>query len=62
MRLKFFKGSRVADGRKSDFTLYSYKLATYTTEDEFSHEAAAGFIQLWGLRSRSGPGSARSTT
>jgi argininosuccinate synthase len=49
VRLKFFKGSCVADGRKSDFTLYSYKLATYTTEDEFSHEAAAGFIQLWGL-------------
>jgi argininosuccinate synthase len=49
VRLKFFKGSCVADGRQSDFTLYNYKLATYTTEDEFSHEAAAGFIQLWGL-------------
>jgi argininosuccinate synthase len=49
IRLKFYKGSCVADGRKSDFSLYSYKLATYTTEDEFSHEAAAGFIQLWGL-------------
>jgi len=49
VRLKFFKGSCVANGRRSDFTLYSYKLATYTTDDEFSHEAAAGFIQLWGL-------------
>ncbi len=49
IRLKFFKGSCVADGRRSDFSLYSYKLATYTTDDEFSHEAAAGFIQLWGL-------------
>jgi argininosuccinate synthase len=49
IRLQFFKGSCVADGRRSDFSLYSYKLATYTTEDEFSHEAAAGFIQLWGL-------------
>ena len=49
VRLKLFKGSCVANGRRSDFTLYSYKLATYTTEDEFSHEAAAGFIQLWGL-------------
>ena len=49
VRLKFFKGTCVADGRQSDFSLYSYKLATYTTEDEFSHEAAAGFIQLWGL-------------
>jgi argininosuccinate synthase len=49
VRLKFYKGTCVADGRKSDFSLYSYKLATYTTEDEFTHEAAAGFIQLWGL-------------
>jgi len=49
IRLKFYKGSGVADGRQSDFSLYSYKLATYTMEDEFTHEAAAGFIQLWGL-------------
>ena len=49
VRLKFYKGTCVPDGRRSDYSLYSYKLATYTTEDEFSHEAAAGFIQLWGL-------------
>ena len=49
IRLKFYKGGCVADGRRSDFSLYSYKLATYSKEDEFSHEAAAGFIQLWGL-------------
>jgi len=49
VRLKFHKGVCVADGRRSDFSLYSYKLATYTTEDEFSHEASAGFIELWGL-------------
>jgi argininosuccinate synthase len=49
VRLKFYKGTCVPDGRRSDFTLYSYALATYSAEDEFSHEAAAGFIQLWGL-------------
>ena len=49
VRLRFHKGGCVADGRRSDFSLYSYKLATYTTEDEFSHTAAAGFIELWGL-------------
>ena len=49
VRLKFYKGTCVADGRRSDLSLYSYKLATYTREDEFSHEAAAGFIELWGL-------------
>ena len=43
------QGGCVADGRRSDFCLYSYKLATYTMEDEFSHTAAAGFIELWGL-------------
>ena len=49
IRLKFYKGTCAADGRQSDFSLYSYKLATYSTDDEFTHEAAAGFIQLWGL-------------
>ncbi|RPI30251.1 MAG: argininosuccinate synthase [Actinomycetota bacterium] len=49
VRLKLYKGTCAPDGRRSEYSLYSYKLATYTTEDEFSHEAAAGFIQLWGL-------------
>ncbi len=49
VRLKFHKGSCVAEGRRSDLSLYSYTLATYTDEDEFSHTAAAGFIELWGL-------------
>jgi argininosuccinate synthase len=49
VRIEFFKGSCVANGRRSDYALYSYKLATYTTEDEFSHTASAGFIELWGL-------------
>ena len=52
VRLKFFKGGCVADGRRSDFSLYSYKLATYTKEDEFSHEAAAGFIRAVGSAHR----------
>jgi argininosuccinate synthase len=49
IRLEFFKGNCVANGRRSDLALYSYNLATYTAEDEFSHTAAAGFIELWGL-------------
>ena len=49
-------GSCVVDGRKSDFSLYSYKLATYTDEDEFSHTAAEGFIELSSLEmERPGP-------
>jgi argininosuccinate synthase len=49
IRLKFFKGSCTPEGRMSPFSLYSYKLATYSKEDEFSHHAAAGFAELWGL-------------
>ena len=49
VRLKFYKGSCVADGRQSDFSLYSYKLATYTHRGRVLAQAAAGFIELWGL-------------
>ena len=36
-------------GRKSPFSLYEEKLATYSKEDQFDHDAAKGFIELWGL-------------
>ena len=49
IRLKFFKGSCVAEGRKSPYSIYNYKLVTYTDNDEFDHKAAEGFIKLWGL-------------
>jgi argininosuccinate synthase len=49
IRLRFFKGSCVAEGRKSPYSIYNYKLVTYTDGDEFDHKAAEGFIKLWGL-------------
>ena len=49
MRLKFYKGSCTVVGRKSDYSLYTYELATYNADDEFDHEAAAGFIKLHAL-------------
>lgn len=49
VRVKLFKGHAIVEGRKSEFSLYDEKLATYTTEDEFDHAAAVGFIKLWGL-------------
>ncbi|MGD0997605.1 MAG: argininosuccinate synthase [Thermoleophilia bacterium] len=49
IRLRFYKGSCTAEGRRSPNTLYNYKLATYSKQDEFSHTAAAGFTELWGL-------------
>lgn len=49
VRVKLFKGHAIVEGRKSENSLYDEKLATYTTEDEFDHSAAVGFIKLWGL-------------
>ena len=46
VRVKFFKGTCVPVGRKSDYSLYSYALATYDKGDEFDHTASKGFIDL----------------
>lgn len=49
VRIKLFKGHAIVEGRKSPNSLYDEKLATYTTDDEFDHEAAVGFIKIFGL-------------
>ncbi|WP_017726581.1 argininosuccinate synthase [Halalkalibacterium ligniniphilum] len=49
VRVKLFKGHAIVEGRKSEYSLYNEKLATYTPDDEFDHSAAVGFISLWGL-------------
>ncbi|EWG10527.1 argininosuccinate synthase [Cytobacillus firmus] len=49
VRVKLFKGHAIVEGRKSPYSLYDEKLATYTSDDEFDHNAAVGFIKLWGL-------------
>ena len=49
VRVKLFKGKATVVGRKSEHSLYSKQLATYDTGDKFDHEAAKGFIRLWGL-------------
>ena len=36
-------------GRQSPYSMYDTKLATYTSDDEFDHQASPGFIKLWGL-------------
>lgn len=36
-------------GRKSPYSIYSEKLATYSAEDQFDHTLSKGFIELWGL-------------
>src|SRR5207249_7658715 len=49
VRVQLFKGKATVVGRKSEHSLYSKKLATYETGDQFDHDAARGFIRLWGL-------------
>jgi argininosuccinate synthase len=48
-RVKLFKGKATVVGRRSEYSLYSKKLATYESGDQFDHDAARGFIRLWGL-------------
>jgi len=49
VRIKLYKGHAIVEGRKSAYSLYDEKLATYSAADQFDHNAAVGFIHLWGL-------------
>ncbi len=49
VRVKFYKGNCTVVGRRSDYSVYDYALATYDKEDSFDHEASAGFIELFAL-------------
>lgn len=52
IRLRFWKGTCVAVGRRAAAAMYNQELATYSDADGFDHAAAAGFIALWGLPTR----------
>lgn len=49
VRIKLLKGTYTVVGRKSSYSLYNEQLATYSKVDLFDHNAAIGFIKLWGL-------------
>ncbi len=49
IRLKLEAGHAIPVGRKSSFSLYSEKLATYSEGDVFDRKSAEGFMKLWGL-------------
>lgn len=49
VRVRLYKGTAVVTGRESEYSLYNEQLATYSTDDTFDHQAAVGFIKLWGL-------------
>jgi argininosuccinate synthase len=49
IRVKLQKGNHTVVGRQSENSLYNEELATYSKGDMFDHNAAVGFIKLWGL-------------
>jgi len=52
VRLKFYKGGMRVVGRSSANSLYRVELSTYTKASTFDQNSAVGFIELWGLQSR----------
>ncbi|MDJ0677977.1 MAG: argininosuccinate synthase [Calothrix sp. MO_167.B42] len=52
IRVKLFKGNATIVGRESQHSLYTPDLATYGADDKFNHQAAEGFIYVWGLPTR----------
>ncbi|MDG6967044.1 MAG: argininosuccinate synthase [Nitrososphaerota archaeon] len=62
VRLKFHKGGMRIVGRSSPNSLYRLKLSTYSKESTFDQNSAVGFIELWGLQSRTAASAAASKT
>ncbi|MTI94990.1 MAG: argininosuccinate synthase [Firmicutes bacterium] len=52
IRVQLHKGNYQVTGRMARTSLYNEKLATYSQGDVFDHDAAAGFIKLWGLSTK----------
>lgn len=50
--LKLYKGHSQIIGRKSDWALYDYNLATYEKVSKFNEKASAGFMELYGLQAK----------
>lgn len=52
VRMKLFKGTLTKAGTKSPKSLYNFALATYDKGDAYNHDAAVGFINIFGLSLR----------
>ncbi len=52
VRVRLHGGQAVVTGRRSPVSLYDYGLATYDTGDTFDQSLAKGFVELWGLPSK----------
>lgn len=49
VRMRCEPGRCFPVGRRSEYSLYDYALATYDAADAFRHQDAEGFVRLWGL-------------
>jgi argininosuccinate synthase len=52
IRMTLHAGRAVVTGRRSESSLYDYNLATYDAGDVFDQSLAKGFVELWGLPSK----------
>ena len=53
VKMRLHKGNLLISGRSSETnSLYIPSMSTYGQNDSFDHEAASGFIYIWGLPSR----------
>jgi argininosuccinate synthase len=52
VRLVLHGGRAVVSGRRSPESLYDFSLATYDEGDTFDQTLAKGFVELWGLPSK----------
>ena len=49
VRMVFYKGNCIINGMKSESSVYSKALATYSAGDIFDQSASVGFIKIWGM-------------
>lgn len=52
VKMKLFNGSMNVVGRESDNSLYESALSTYGSSSTFNQRSSEGFIEIWGLASR----------
>jgi len=52
VRVRLHRGRAVVVGRKAPASLYDRGLATYDRGDTYDQSAAVGFINIWGLQTR----------
>jgi argininosuccinate synthase len=60
-RVKLYRGGCAVVGRAAEASLYDHGLATYEQGDRFEHGAAAGFIHLWSLPTKTWAAAAAQT-